>query len=71
MMQYVADAVLLVQQWVHGSYGSRYGYGYTPGNMKKKNISSCSYVASFLPSVYLLIIKFGPILDEAVLNPLI
>lgn len=35
MMQYVADAVLLVQQWVHGAYGSRYRYGYTPGNVKK------------------------------------
>lgn len=71
MMQYVADAVLLVQQWAHGAYGSRYGYGYTPGNVKKIYISSCSYMASFLPSVYLLVIKFGLIFDEAVLNPLI
>lgn len=35
MMQYVVDAVLLVQQQVRGAYGSRYRYGYAPGNVKK------------------------------------
>lgn len=34
MMQHEADAVVLVQQWVHGAYGSRYEYGYAPCNVK-------------------------------------